>query len=372
MSPIPPSTTDTRTVPFAVAVRRMTRLIAGGILLEGLECVHQQVERDLLQLDPVAEHAWPIGRRLDDEGNAARQDVALQHLDDLVDAVVEVDRCVLGRILPQERAQAPHHLGGALVVRHDVGECGAQLREVGHGRGDQARGGLCVGHDGRERLVDFVRQGPGQRRQRRHAPDVRELVAQLPRLLLRPAPLGDVAHDGEDLVDVAADDARFEEADFARDRERVLERGGVVGAHRPIEAEQKTVGHLRRQHLLHVLAEEVFRRRGETLAILGVKVEEHATGAQDEDPVGQRAEDGAVRGLGLLARGDVLGDREHAALAVDFECVGGIEHRDRLAVLLPPPHFAGSDAAVRLELGGDAGTLGRDRPRIRAGRSCCR
>ena len=252
----------------------------------------------------------------------ARQDVALQHLDHLVDAVVEVDRRVLGRVLPQERPQAPHHFGGALVVRHDVGQRGTQLGEVGHRRGDQARRGLRVGHDGGERLVDFVRERSGQRRQRRDAADVRELVAELPRLLFRPAPLGDVPHDGEDLVDIAADDARFEEADVAAGRERVFERGGVVGAHRAIEAEQEAVGDLRRQHLLHVLAEEGLRRRGEALGILGVKVEEHAAGAEDEDPVGQRPEDGAVRGLGLLARGDVLGDREHAPLAVDLERVG--------------------------------------------------
>ncbi len=102
------------------------------LVLERLERVEQQVEDDLLQLDTVAEDTWKIGGEIDIDRYAAGRDIALQDLDHVVDAVVQVDAGVFGGVFTQQRAQAAHDFGRALIVGDDVGECRSQLEEVGH------------------------------------------------------------------------------------------------------------------------------------------------------------------------------------------------------------------------------------------------
>ena len=140
------------------------------------------------------------------------------------------------------------------------------------------------------------------------------------------------------------------ETDLALTGKRVFEGSRVLGAHRALEAAQQAVGDVRRQDVVHALAQEALGPRRQPLGILRVEIQEHAFGAQHEDPVRQRAEDRPMGGLGLLARRDVLGHREHAPLVVDLEGVCGVEDRHHPAILGAPVHFPGGDPPPRLEL----------------------
>ena len=55
----------------------------------------------------------------------------------------------------------------------------ARLVEVGRLDGRATQAGLAVGDDGRQRLIDFVRDRGGKLAERRHARDMRELRLRL-------------------------------------------------------------------------------------------------------------------------------------------------------------------------------------------------
>ena len=83
----------------------------------------------------------------------------------------------------------------------------------------------------------------------------------------------------------------------------VLESLGLVGRQRALErALVEHVGERRRQDVAHRLAEKGLGRHEESFGVLDVTVEVHPIVAQDEHPVGNGAEDGAVSLLALAQR----------------------------------------------------------------------
>ena len=111
---------------------------------------------------------------------------------DVADHVAQSSRRVLHFALLQQRPQAPDHFAGALVVLDDVGQDLAHFVEVGRLTGHEALRGLGVAQDAHERLVDLVRERARELAQRRHARQMRELVALLLDLALEPTACGDV------------------------------------------------------------------------------------------------------------------------------------------------------------------------------------
>ena len=66
--------------------------------LRGLDAVHEEVQEDLLELDPVARHGWQVGGERGADRHAESQRLAAQEhhdvQDELIDVLVDQARCV--------------------------------------------------------------------------------------------------------------------------------------------------------------------------------------------------------------------------------------------------------------------------------------
>ena len=111
-------------------------------------------------MDPVAVNERQRGRRLFElEGDPARRGVGLDEGEDGANDLGQVER--FDRQFPalEEGPQAIDDLAPAFAVGLDVGEDGAQFLAV-RGRGSQEEpGGPGIAEDGRQGLVELMRQG---------------------------------------------------------------------------------------------------------------------------------------------------------------------------------------------------------------------
>src|SRR4029077_6037034 len=109
--------------------------------------------------------------------------------------LVHVDRLAL-RLAPLEQLPQPlDDPGRALVVRDDVAENLANVLRVGPVPREKALRCLRVGEDRAQRLIQLVRQRPGQLAEHRDARQLSELVALLLDVLLHMLAVRDVPRD---------------------------------------------------------------------------------------------------------------------------------------------------------------------------------
>ena len=178
------------------------------MVLHGIAGVHHEIECNLLELNPVAEHLREVGFQVDAERDVLRQQVGSKDLGDLGYCGVQVDIRMPRRVPLQHRAHPDDHVGGALALGDDVGECATQFLQARR-EANEALGGLGVRSNRGERLTNLVRQRAGERRKCGDAADVGQLLSQLNGLELGPLPLRDVPDKAQYFVLVAAYGARL-------------------------------------------------------------------------------------------------------------------------------------------------------------------
>ncbi len=128
----------------------------------------------------------PRSRSIDD---AVPAGLVPEHPRDRLDDRVEVERLHLHLAFAGEPPHALNHLARPPVVAPDVAENLAHLLELSVSRREQHLGGLGVGEDRAEGLIDLVRDRGRELPHRRQARRLRELLLAPPVLLLRAPPL---------------------------------------------------------------------------------------------------------------------------------------------------------------------------------------
>ena len=154
--------------------------------------------------------------------------------------------------------------------------------------------------------------------------------------------LGDVAHDGQDLVGPEGDDARLEVAPVAPERQLGLEElrlAALQGAFQVFQAEPR---HLRREELLEVAVHDPLARQLEVVVARRLVVQQLAVAADAHHEVGDGVEKRAVARLAVaqslfdaLALDDILGGEDEASdpAAGLQERSGAEQDRDALPCL---------------------------------------
>ena len=138
--------------------------------------------------------------------------------------------CSAASPFSQQGAQAIDHRAGPLVVPDDVVERRPQLLDVDWTAFQKVPRRLRIAQDRRQRLTQLVRQCARQLSEHGHPAQMRQLASVGVGFQLRSLPIGDIPDDAENLVAVAADDARFVEALGFIGPERVFHFLGFVDA----------------------------------------------------------------------------------------------------------------------------------------------
>src|SRR2546423_10271079 len=98
----------------------------------------------------------------------------------LLGHLVQVDEALLRFVLRRHAADAMYDVAGATRVRYDSGGELCDLVRVLIGAREPSQAGLTVGHDGRKRLVDLVRNRRRELSERCDPSGMREVGLQLP------------------------------------------------------------------------------------------------------------------------------------------------------------------------------------------------
>ncbi len=306
----PPDRGRSRFASRHVARRDRDPPVAG----DGVACIDDQVGQDLVDLAGIGAHAPEVGAEVEDELDLLRDQPA-QHLPRVAEELVQVEHPRLDRLPAREGQELAHQVGGALGGDQDLVEI--HLRRI---LGvDPLLGALGVAEDDAQHVVEIVRDAA------REPSDALHLL-RLHELLLELQPGADVALHGHEVGDptLFVEDRR--DALFFRIERAVLppvDEAPVPGATRGDGAPQVAV-ELRTllaavqearalpERLLATVAGDRFEGRiGIVDRALAVGDENRLPGLIDRLP--QQPE----LGLGPLALGDVLGQRDDNALAVE-------------------------------------------------------
>ena len=122
-----------------------------------LERVEHEIQHQLLQLNPIGEDGRQIGVQHDIEGHVLARRVAVEQAKHLANDLAEIERHFLDGRPFEQGAHSPNDLAGVLAVLDDPFCCLHGLGNVRRRRGQPSQAGVSVGHDGGERLIDFVR-----------------------------------------------------------------------------------------------------------------------------------------------------------------------------------------------------------------------
>ena len=157
--------------------------------------VVQQVQDHLLQLDAIPGGKYRVIVEVEGHHDVAAYGVCPDQVHHLADRGGEIDRGHLHLAFAHHLLETLDHIAGTTIVADDVLQDGAELLDVRCGPVEHASGGLRVGHDGGERLIQLVSQRGGHLADRRHAGHVRQFLPAALRFHLGPAEFGNIRAD---------------------------------------------------------------------------------------------------------------------------------------------------------------------------------
>ena len=160
--------------------------------LHRFDPVDDEVEDDLLQLDPVGEDQR--AGVLQPQRHPMAEQLMLHEADDLVDDVIDLERRLRSAVLSTSARTrwitSPARLPSATI---DCRVPRASFRLAGS-RSSQRRHAAALGDDGGERLVHFMGDRRGELAQRSHARDMREVRQRFMQFRFGSLAGGDVRH----------------------------------------------------------------------------------------------------------------------------------------------------------------------------------
>ena len=184
--PAPESCTETSTRSFASRCVRITSSRErSDDAVHGFQPVQHQIEHDLLQLHPIAEHARQVRAELRPQSRARPPRFSLGQCDDLSNDLIDVQRLLLGRRAAREGANPRDDVARTAAVAAIACNPSRTSSRFGDSRSQKAQAGVRIDDDARERLVDLMRDRRRHFAQRRHAADMCELGLRLTQRLLR-------------------------------------------------------------------------------------------------------------------------------------------------------------------------------------------
>ena len=161
----------------------------GRDLPRGLNSIHQQVQKDLLELDPIAPDQRQVWRQGHFQSHAVLLEFRTHERKHVTDDASQVTRPVGDRRSRQQGANPGDHLPCPFAVLHDGRQRLSDTVQVGSVRFQPVQARAGVRDDSRQRLVDLMGDGGGELAQRRHPRDVRELLSCLVQRFLGPLAL---------------------------------------------------------------------------------------------------------------------------------------------------------------------------------------
>ena len=126
---------------------------------QGFERVEHEIQHQLLQLNPIGEDGREIWVQHQIEGHVLARRVAVEQAKHLPNDLAEIELHFLDGRPFEQGAYSPNDLAGVLAVLDDPFCCLHGLGNVRRRRGQPSQAGVSVGHDGGERLIDFMRNG---------------------------------------------------------------------------------------------------------------------------------------------------------------------------------------------------------------------
>ena len=171
--------------------RRLSRLH------DRLDAVDQQVDDHLLQLIRSPMTLGSPAPKVVDRTIDFEIDVMADEQECLLDDLVEVDEALLRFVLRCHAAYSMNDVTRATRVRHNSGGELRNFLGVVVSARQPSQAGLAVGHDGRKRLVDLMRDRRRQFSESCDTPGVREIGLHFSKLLLGVQPFADVLHGDE-------------------------------------------------------------------------------------------------------------------------------------------------------------------------------
>jgi hypothetical protein len=331
--------------------------------------VDDEVQDHLLDRAGVRLHAAQIRRDVHRHHHVLADEPA-EHRGHLADEPAQVEDALLDHLLAAEREQLPGEGRAALAGPLHLLEVGAARVVRGQRRDEEVR---VAQHHG-EQVVEVVRHAPGEPADRLELLRLQELLLHAHELLLRPAPLLDLAlerrrplrhaplqlvvrgaqrllgepHVGD--VDRDAEEVPRHAVLHDRDLARVQPAHAAAGLDR---LGRDVQGVALREHLAVVLDERGRLVRGEEIVVVAAQelgapepeqllagaVEPHepqVLGALDEDHRGQVLDDRVEEGLGArglrVAAVQRPGERPAGQLAADLRDGGPVRERDAPAL----------------------------------------
>ena len=154
--------------------------------------VPQQVQDDLLELDPISCDTGDVATEFRSQNHPAFLKFALQKRNHLVRGLVEIYRFVRRVLLAKERTQSRDHIRRTVGIANRAPRGLARAVDIWRIGSQHPQTGTGVGDDARQRLVDFVRDRRRQCSKARDPGHVRELRPDLAECLFRESALRDV------------------------------------------------------------------------------------------------------------------------------------------------------------------------------------
>ena len=87
--------------------------------VDSIDCIEDQVENHLLQLDPIAKNQGQADRELRSQSDVASVDLAACELDNFRDYVVDIQWASFRRVPSRETPHAPDYFAGPICIIDD-------------------------------------------------------------------------------------------------------------------------------------------------------------------------------------------------------------------------------------------------------------
>src|ERR1700730_1949710 len=150
----------------------------------GLHAVHQQIDGNLLQLDPIPDHTNSRRRQLPPQRHAMLDQLTLYEEHNFIDHVIDIQPYLIRLGFPAQRANSQDHFPRTTAIGHHTDDRIVYLVQVGNIAVQEAQAGLSVRRDRRQGLIHLMDDRCCEFSKSRYASDVFELYLRLTQRLL--------------------------------------------------------------------------------------------------------------------------------------------------------------------------------------------
>ena len=173
-------------LPRSFAAGRDTQMPQAGVArAQGIYRVGQQIEQHLLQLDAITQNSGQLRIQLSLRRDRLQHKLAAQQVQGIENEIVDLEHAPVTIRPLEQRADALNHSARPRAVIRDVGQRFPGLRHIRRVGDQEATSRVGVAANGRQGLIELVRQGGGELAGGGDSPHMSQVVPQLLRLHFR-------------------------------------------------------------------------------------------------------------------------------------------------------------------------------------------